>query len=288
MLSPFSHVWLMMHPWTVACQAPLSMEFSRQEYWSGLPHPPPGDLPYSGIRPVSFTLPALASGFFTSSTTWEAPVNSRSRVFRGVFCFCSHFWWVTLLHGWDSANLSRACSEVCIHFVLFGLGRLAGRRWHHSNFWWVTGREHVCHRSLIIQQVQSCPTVWPHRWQPTRLLHPWDSPGKNTGAGCHFLLQCIHASQVTSAVSDSFFICQGCWGLLVAQIVKNSPAMQETQVLSLSQEDPLEKEMANHSSILAWEIPWTEKPGRLQSIGLQKFGHDWVSTHFKRSKKVKT
>ena len=53
--------------------------------------------------------------------------------------------------------------------------------------------------------------------------------------------------------------------------------MQETWVLSLIQEDPLEKEMATHSSILAWEIPWTEGPGRLQSMGLQKVGHDLVT-----------
>ena len=50
--------------------------------------------------------------------------------------------------------------------------------------------------------------------------------------------------------------------------------MQETQVWSLGQEDPLEKEIAIHSSILAWEIPWTEEPGRLQSMGLQRVGHD--------------
>ena len=52
--------------------------------------------------------------------------------------------------------------------------------------------------------------------------------------------------------------------------VKNPPAMQGTQVQPLSQEDPLEEEMATHSSILAWRIPWTEEPGGLQSIGLQK------------------
>ena len=57
---------------------------------------------------------------------------------------------------------------------------------------------------------------------------------------------------------------------LVAQLVKNLPAMQETQVRSLGQEDPLEKGMATHSSILAWEIPWTEEPGGLQSMGSQK------------------
>ena len=56
----------------------------------------------------------------------------------------------------------------------------------------------------------------------------------------------------------------------VIQLVKNLPTMQETWVRSLGQEDPLEKEMANHSSILAWRIPWTEEPGRLQFIRLQE------------------
>ena len=65
-------------------------------------------------------------------------------------------------------------------------------------------------------------------------------------------------------------------------MVKNLPAVQETWVRSLDQEDPLEKEMAPHSSILAWSIPWTEEPGRLQSTGSQRVGHDWVTslTHF--------
>ena len=61
---------------------------------------------------------------------------------------------------------------------------------------------------------------------------------------------------------------------LVAQTVKCHPATQETWVLSLGQEDRLEKEMATHSSILAWRIPWTEEPGGLQSMGLQRDGHD--------------
>ena len=56
--------------WTVARQAPLSMGFSRQEYWSGLPCPPPGDLPDSGIEPASLMSPALAGRFFTTSATW--------------------------------------------------------------------------------------------------------------------------------------------------------------------------------------------------------------------------
>ena len=64
---------------------------------------------------------------------------------------------------------------------------------------------------------------------------------------------------------------------LVAQMVKNLPAMQETWVRSLGWEDTLEKEMATHSSILPWEIPWTEEPGRLQSMSSQSFWHDLVT-----------
>ena len=56
--------------------------------------------------------------------------------------------------------------------------------------------------------------------------------------------------------------------------MKNLPAMQETQVRSLGREDSLEKEMATHSRIFAWRIPWTEEPGRLQSIGLHRVGHN--------------
>ena len=61
---------------------------------------------------------------------------------------------------------------------------------------------------------------------------------------------------------------------LVAQTVKRLPTMQETQVQSLGWEDLLEKEMATHSSILAWKTPWTEEPGGLQSMGSQRVGHD--------------
>ena len=57
-------------------------------------------------------------------------------------------------------------------------------------------------------------------------------------------------------------------------MVKRLPAMRETQVQSLGQEDPLEKEMATHASTLAWKVPWMEEPGRLQSMGLQRVGHD--------------
>ena len=72
MLNHFSHVWLFAIPWTVACQASLSLGFSRQEYWRGLPFPSPGDLPDPRIKPTSLRSPALASRFFTTSANWEA------------------------------------------------------------------------------------------------------------------------------------------------------------------------------------------------------------------------
>ena len=72
LLSHFSRVQLFAMLWTVAHQASLSIGFSRQGYWNGLPFPPPEDLPNPGIEPVSLMSPALVSVFFTTSATWEA------------------------------------------------------------------------------------------------------------------------------------------------------------------------------------------------------------------------
>ena len=93
------------------------------------------------------------------------------------------------------------------------------------------------------------------------------SQGKNTGVSCHSLHQGIFPAQELN------------WHLLlVAQRLKHLPPIQETRVGSLGGEDPLEKEMATHSSVLAWRIPWTETPGRLQSTGSQRVGHDWATS----------
>ena len=75
--------------------------------------------------------------------------------------------------------------------------------------------------------------------------------------------------QVTKIITPKMFRAS-----LVAQRLKHLPSVRETWVRSLGQEDPLEKEMATHSSILAWRIPWTEEPGGLQSMGSQRVGHD--------------
>ena len=79
------------HPMDSACQAPLSMEFSRQEYWSGLPCPPPGDLPDPGIEPMSLMSPALAGRFLTTSTTWEAQVMVDTSKFTLKYIFIAIF-----------------------------------------------------------------------------------------------------------------------------------------------------------------------------------------------------
>ena len=83
-LSCFSSVQLFMTLWTAAHQTPLSMGFSRQEYWTGLPRPPPGDLPDPGTKPASLKSPALAGRFFTTSATWKVPLVIREIQIRNT------------------------------------------------------------------------------------------------------------------------------------------------------------------------------------------------------------
>ena len=90
-------------------------------------------------------------------------------------------------------------------------------------------------------------SLQPHGLQPTRLLYPWDFPGRTS---------------------------------LEARTVKCLPTMWETRVQSLGREDPLEKGMATHSSILAWKIPWMEEPGSIQFMGLQRVRHNWATSLF--------
>ena len=93
-----------------------------------------------------------------------------------------------------------------------------------------------------------------------------------TSSGCSTNVRSFSWRMVTLLFH---FLYQGTFP--VAQTGKNLPVMQETQVWSLGREDPLEKGMATHSSILAWRIPWTEKPGGPRSVGSQRAGHDWAT-----------
>ena len=110
-----SCIWLLANVWTVAHQAPLSMGFSRQEYWSGLPGPPPGYLPDPGIEYASLTSPELADRFFTTSATWEAGVI-QIWCCRMVLTKCNilrrHFWW---------DNSSSKGNDTCVSVIYFVL-----------------------------------------------------------------------------------------------------------------------------------------------------------------------
>ena len=114
--------------------------------------------------------------------------------------------------------------------------------------------------------------VWTHRWHPTRLPRPWDFSGKNTGVGCHGLLHSL-----------SWPICKTESGLPRWLRERIHLPMQETRVQYPDREDPLEEEIATHSSILAWKIPWTEESGRLQSMGFQK-RLTWLSKKKKKQR----
>ena len=106
MLSRFSHVCLFATLWTVALQAPLSMGFSRQEYWSGLPCPPPGDRPNPGIIPTSLMSLALAGEFFHTSSTWEVPCGEKANVNAGPVCSVASVVSNSLWTLWPVAHLA--------------------------------------------------------------------------------------------------------------------------------------------------------------------------------------
>ena len=122
--------------------------------------------------------------------------------------------------------------------------------------------------SVIVSRSVVPDSLRPHGLQHTRLLCPWDFPGKDTGVGCHFLLQNYKCMVWVYSFQRAS---------LVAQSVKNLPVVQETRVQSLGWEDPLEREMATHSSILAWKISWTKEPRGLQYMELQRVRHDWAT-----------
>ena len=104
-LSRFSPVRLCATLWTAACQAPLSMGFSRQEYWIGLPCPPPGDLPDPGIEAASLRSPALAGGVFTTSNTLEAPQKPQE-------LFIHLFWQICIESMKGQSQLQRRLHPV--------------------------------------------------------------------------------------------------------------------------------------------------------------------------------
>ena len=113
MLGHFTCVWLFATLWTVAHQAPLSMGFSKQEYWSGLPCSPPEYLSDSGIKPAALTSRSLAGGFFTTSATWEAPNGGHMSLQADLHYFILQVYWGSL-H-------THKPSLICSNFLLLSL-----------------------------------------------------------------------------------------------------------------------------------------------------------------------
>ena len=113
---------------------------------------------------------------------------------------------------------------------------------------------------------------WRRKWQPTPVFLPGESQGRRSPVGYspwgRTELDLTERLHFTSRIGKRY----SC-----GSMEKNLPAQQETWVRSLGQGDPLEKEIAMHCNILAWKIPWTEEPGRLESIGLHRVRHDWMT-----------
>ena len=116
-----SCVWLFVTLWTIVHQAPLSMGFSRQEYWSRLPFPPLGDLPTPGIEPVSLSSSTMAGRFFTTSATWEAPLAKQN--YNEV----------------SSTPVRMAIIETSIYKT-----KMMENTWRKGLPWWLSGKESVC------------------------------------------------------------------------------------------------------------------------------------------------
>ena len=122
-----------------------------------------------------------------------------------------------------------------------------------------------------------------HGWRSLVGYTPWGHKESDTTEWLHFLsffIKVINCNVQTysNVLSVWLSLMERYSKTLGAQMVKHLPTMREAPVRSPGQEDPLEKEMATHSSILAWKIPWTEEPGRLQSTGSKRVGHDWATS----------
>ena len=155
------------------CSLPSSSVYGilQEEYWSGLPWPLPGDLPDAGVQPASLRSPSLAGGFFITRATWQSLITHHAVLKLMLTC-------LSLLIHWEI--LKGKESYLTFLFPKYLVLCLASNSWKKYIYIYIY---------IYIYSVVS-DSVWQHRRQPTRLPHPWDSPGKNTGVGCHFFLQC--------------------------------------------------------------------------------------------------
>ena len=254
-LSRFSRVHLFVTPWTVARQAPLSMGFSRQEHWRGLPCPPPGDPPDPGIKLVS---PASQADSLPRSQ-WGSPLQLTWPYRFFLLCWVKFFSLITGETGWSLRSLNKQTLEVS-H---------PGAHWNESweNQW-------CCKPPPTMANVFVTFHFWLTLEQPFYFLWilldmtclSWSS--RQVGpAGS--------ASAEDGCWPDLWGLPKAPWGFPGGSLKKNPPAMQEMRVRSLSQEDALEEGVVTHSSVLARKITWTEEPGGLQCVRLQRVEHEW-------------
>ena len=161
-------------------------------------------------------------------------------------------------------------AHVCTHTYSLSLShipKLVG--WLISGMW--------LNWTILAESNFSFSFVWERNQNPEEFRRKNRLTKHGVGASeSYYKPSVLWESVQVSLCSDVFEI----HASLVAQSVKNLPAVQEIPVRSLVWEDPLEKEMATHSSLLAWKISWTEEPGGLQSMGLWRVGHDWATSTY--------
>ena len=152
--------------------------------------------------------------------------------------------------------------------------------------WWLSGKEYACNAGVLGLIPGSGSSLWRRKWQPILVFLLKNPMGRGSwwdtvyGVACNWATQHTHECPIYSSPGRVliYYILFALTASLVAQRLKRLPPMRATGVLSLGWEDPLGKEIATHSSILAWRIPWLEEPSRLQTTGSQTVRHDWATS----------
>ena len=240
----FSCIHLFGILWTVARQAPLSMGLSRQEYWSGLPFPSPGHLPDTGIKPGTPWLRVV-------SLPSEPPGKPHP-----ITCFKNLSWGLSALNQKNKHLQVLVTSPGSTQYIPF-LDSYTPSNGILSALWCSPILPTIRHLSRL----QLLPAIFSFLVTPLA-----DSDVFVCYCFIETLLDfcCVTDDDKHTGVNNPN------WASLIAKLVKNLLAKQDTWVWSLGPEDPLEKEMATHSSVLAWRIPLAEELGGLQSMGSQE------------------
>ena len=271
-LSRFSHVRLFGNIWTLACQASLSMGFSRQTYRSGFPCPPRGGLPNPAMEPMSFMYPALGRQHLFISATWEGP-NLQS--------LCLKIKGFELNHHNSFQPTIKVCKFVYIWFL----------HWYQMNFLRVitslySGAKTFLQRACL----KHFPVPFKKLGEQTLQSSLWNMflfISETAHKLIFFVLTYVlkrHLDICVCVCGDFTGNLPLFWGFSGGsdsnEFACNAGDLQETQVRSLGQGDPLDKGTATHFSILAWRLPWTEEPCGLQFNGSQRIRYNWVANTF--------